>query len=155
MSKIMAVIIILCMVAGMGLIYSAAYTICGEELIFTAEGEFERVMVKTPGAMMDLGYIYEDGGSFSYLTGNAPKSEVFQVVVYTSDNNYFDFVHTVIIGSETFEIGGVQITIESKFEAIGIINPFEWGMIILLGLLLAMGFLVTTSVILNELKISI
>lgn len=141
MSKIMAIIIILCMVAGMGLIYSAAYTICGEELIFTAEGEFERVTIKSPGSIMDLGYIHEDGGSFSYLTGKAPRNKVFQIVIYTSDSNYFDIVHTVIIGSKTFEIGDVQITVESRFEAVGTINSVEAIIIVMLGLLLGVVIL--------------
>jgi hypothetical protein len=137
-SKTLAIATILCIMLGPSLVYVAAYNICGGELTFTAEGEFEWILIKYPGASYDLGYIYEDGGSCSYSLGLAPKFDVLQVVVYTSDGNYFDFVHCVPVGSETIEVGGVQVTIESGYENIGTINPFEWAMVVLLGLLLGM-----------------
>ena len=138
MSKAVIAVFILSIFIGTGLVYGAAYTVCGEELTFIAEGEFERVVIKTPGSMMDLGYIYEDGGNFSVYTGYAPRLAMFQVTVYTSENNYFDFVHSVILGSETFEIGGVQITVENNYEPIGTINNFELMLVVLLGLVLGM-----------------
>jgi hypothetical protein len=137
-SKIFAVVTILCMMLGASLVYAVAYQVRGGKLTFTAEGEFERVLIKYPSASYDLGYIYEDGGSCEYSLGFAPKFDVLQVVVYTSDGNYFDFVHCVPVGSETIEVGGVQVTVESGYENIGTINPFEWTMIVLLGLLLGM-----------------
>lgn len=144
-SKTFAIVTILCIMFGASLIYAVAYNIRGEELIFTAEGAFERVVVKIPSSMRDLGYIYENGGSFSYLTGRAPSLTIFQIIVYTSDNNYFDFMHSVLIGSETAEIGGVQITMESRYENIGVINPLEWIIIVFGGLLL--GIVILSAVV--------
>jgi hypothetical protein len=144
-SKIIAVVTILCVMLGASLIYAVAYQVRGGEFTFSAEGEFERVLIKYPGASYDLGDIYEDGGSCSYLLGFAPKFDVLQVVVYTSDGNYFDFVHCVPVGSETIEVGGVQVTIESGYEDIGIINSLEWSMIIILGL--ALGAVILSAVV--------
>ena len=144
MNKV-GILFVLCVVLSGYAIYSVAYTVCGEDLVFTAEGDFERVTIKSPNAMVDMGYIYEDGSSFLYSTGSAPKNYIFMIIVQTSDTNYFDIVHTVIIGTETFEVGDVQVTIESRFEDVGVINFFEGTMIVLLGL--TFGMLLTTLIV--------
>lgn len=155
MGKAFAIAVILCVALSMSLLFAGAHTICGGELIFTAEGEFERIVFKYPSAMYDLGYIYEDGGSFSYLTSFAPRFEIFQVIVYTSDGNYFDFVHNTLVGVETYEIGDVQIIVESGYEAVGTINPMEWSLIVLGGLALGMAFLILLDLILESKGIKI
>lgn len=144
MNKIHVLFVLCIMLSGYGL-YSMAYTVCGEDLIFTAEGDFERITIKTPNGMIDMGYIYEDGGTFLYPTGSAPKNYILMIIIQTSDVNYYDYVHTVPIASETFKIGDVQITIESKFEPVGAVNTFEWAMIVLLGL--TFGLLSATLVV--------
>jgi len=155
MSKRLAVITILYIVLGMSLVYATAYTLCGEELVFTAEGEFEEVLVKSAITTTKLGRIYEDGGSFSYLTGLKPRNKMYQVVVYTSNNTYFGFIYTLIMGSATSEIGDVHITAESRFEAVGTINSFERITIVLLGFSLGIGFSVlTVSFFGKKLKLS-
>lgn len=155
MGKAFKIVAILCIFLGMSLLFAGAHTICGGELTFTAEGEFERVVVKHPSSIVDMGCIYEDGGSFSYLTSVAPKLEIFQVTVYTSDNNYFDFVHNTLIGSETFEIGDVQITIESGYEAVGTINSLEWVLVIFGGFLLGTVILLSLLFVLESKGIKI
>ena len=155
MGKTFKIATVLCIVLGMGLLFAGAYTICGGELTFTAEGEFERVVVKYPNAMYDLVCIYEDGGSFSYLTSFAPKFEIFQVIVYTLDGNYFDFVDIAPIEVETYEIGDVQITIKSGYEAMGTINLLEWDLIIFGGLVLGMIFMTLVDLALKSKGINI
>lgn len=155
MKRIFGITAIVCIVLSMSALYVGAYTIRGAELTFTAEGEFERVLFKYSNGFYDLGYIYEDGDSFSYLTGDRPRQAIFQIVVYTNGSNYFDFMYSDLIGIETAEIGDVLITIESGYEDIGVINSIEWILVLGLGLGLGLFILAVVSLILEGYGIEI